>query len=70
MFKSFTLDHSSWGCHSQRSRAAVRLPFPTQRLNEYDFVGNVYAPDSNFTGIPGQPVCPRRCRRKPEWLSC
>lgn len=66
--KHYTLDHSSFLCG--RYGAVEWRGFPTKRLHPKDFVGNVYAPDTNFTGGDAPLKCEARCRRKPEWDTC
>lgn len=67
LVKNNTLNHASFLCGQW---GAAEWPgFPTKRLNDRDFVGNVYGPGNNAL-ITGQAECPMRCRRQADWVSC
>lgn len=66
--KQHTLDHASFLCN--QFGAAEWRGFPTQRLHQYDFVGNAYRPEDSFVGTTVPLPCPVACRRKQEWENC
>lgn len=68
LVKNHTLLHASWYC--KQHGAAEWRGFPTQRINNRDFVGNVYSAGSSFQGLEAKRVCPVECRRRKEWDEC
>jgi hypothetical protein len=70
LVKNNTLLHASWYCNLDQ--AAEWRAFPTQRINNRDFVGNVFRSENAFEGMTGQGdgSCPEECRRHKDWTAC
>jgi len=68
LVKNHTLLHASWHC--KKYGEAEWRGFPTQRVSNRDFVGNVYWGMNDFQGRTCNGQCPEECRRRPEWTNC
>lgn len=65
--RNVSLCHASFSC---RFREAEQRGFPTQREGGQDFVGNAFMTGEDDSGLELKRMCPKPCRRKPEWTTC
>lgn len=65
--REHNLMHASFHCTHYKT---AWRPFPTRRTGPTDFVGNVYAPRTHFTGRFMYDECPRECRKNVTWIYC
>ena len=64
--KKVALSHDSYTCHKFSKTSA----FPTQRQPGVgNFVGSVVSLNQSV-GFHGSWECPKKCRKKPEWIYC
>jgi hypothetical protein len=68
LVKNQTLDHASHHCHAYG--ATEWRPFPRQRVDDRDFVGNVHVAENAWQGDRGPAECPERCRKQSDWVAC